>query len=382
MGISPYNLTTGSKQEVYWICKNKQGHKHSWLASPDRKIGNNTGCTYCTNKELLSGFNDLRTRHPEIAKDWDEQRNGFPATQATVGSHFYANWKCHKCCGEWKTFVYHRTRNKSGCPYCANKKLLTGFNDLKTKFPEVAKDWDEDANGFPSNQILFRSHYHAFWKCHDCQGTWKTHVYHRTRNDSGCPYHSNRKLLKGFNDLETKFPQIALDWDFCANKLSATDVVCTSSLSANWKCSVCQHKWKTKVITRTLAKTGCPKCNKGESKVARILKDYCLKEYPDSILEYKTLKNPNTSYWLPYDIYIPRFKLFIEVQGEQHYEKHKFYHATHNDFKRRKEIDALKKRFAEDNGLFLEIDIREFPKNALEQVILVFEDFLQRRNLQ
>ena len=35
----------------------------------------------------------------------------------------------------------------NGCPYCANRKVLVGFNDLATVQPLVAKEWHESLNG-------------------------------------------------------------------------------------------------------------------------------------------------------------------------------------------------------------------------------------------
>ena len=35
----------------------------------------------------------------------------------------------------------------NGCPYCANRKVLPGFNDLATAAPLVAKQWHETLNG-------------------------------------------------------------------------------------------------------------------------------------------------------------------------------------------------------------------------------------------
>ena len=34
-----------------------------------------------------------------------------------------------------------------GCPYCANRKVLPGFNDLATAAPLVAKQWHETLKG-------------------------------------------------------------------------------------------------------------------------------------------------------------------------------------------------------------------------------------------
>lgn len=35
----------------------------------------------------------------------------------------------------------------AGCPICAGQRLLSGYNDLQTRYPEIAKEWDEEKNG-------------------------------------------------------------------------------------------------------------------------------------------------------------------------------------------------------------------------------------------
>lgn len=49
--------------------------------------------------------------------------------------------------------------NGSNCPYCANRRVLEGFNDLASKMPELAKQWhrtkniDKDGNHIFANEI-------------------------------------------------------------------------------------------------------------------------------------------------------------------------------------------------------------------------------------
>ena len=31
---------------------------------------------YCGDRKVLKGYNDLRTTHPEIAREWNKERNG------------------------------------------------------------------------------------------------------------------------------------------------------------------------------------------------------------------------------------------------------------------------------------------------------------------
>ena len=71
----------------------------------------------------MSGFNDLKTLFPEVAKEAD----GWDPSTVVGGTNKKMPWKCkegHK----WNAAVKSRTRsNKSGCPVCAE----SGFNPDK-----------------------------------------------------------------------------------------------------------------------------------------------------------------------------------------------------------------------------------------------------------
>lgn len=60
--------------------------------------------------------------------------------------------------------VSARTMNGSGCPYCAGRKVLAGFNDLATREPEIAKQWHPTLNGTLTPQMVtVGSHKKAWW---------------------------------------------------------------------------------------------------------------------------------------------------------------------------------------------------------------------------
>jgi len=85
--------------------------------------------------KLEKGVNDLATLHPEVAAEadcWD-------TSSVTSSSGKKMIWQCSKG-HSWEASVYNRTNNESGWPYCANKQVLVGFNDLKSKFPDVAAE--------------------------------------------------------------------------------------------------------------------------------------------------------------------------------------------------------------------------------------------------
>lgn len=110
-----------------------------------------------------------------------------------------------------------------------------------------------------------------------------------------------------------------------------------------------------------------------ESFIANELKKYFVKNH-NAITEYKIVKNPDTNRYLPYDIYIPH-NVFVEIQGHQHYRYALgFYYNTKKDFEHRIKLDKIKKKYAQKNGLYVEVDLRKVK--TVEEGIVFIEDKL------
>ena len=81
---------------------------------------------------MLKGYNDLRTTHPKIAREWNKGRNGdLKPTDAIASSNKRVWWKCKEC-HEWFGLIANRARKGKadpGCPYCSGRKVLAGYND-------------------------------------------------------------------------------------------------------------------------------------------------------------------------------------------------------------------------------------------------------------
>lgn len=90
-----------------------------------------------------------------LLKEWDESRN-FPLTPNTVsyGSKKKVWWTCENG-HSWQTTVHVHSEG-SGCPYCAGRKVLPGFNDLKTLCPGVAAQWHPSLNGALTPEMVTR----------------------------------------------------------------------------------------------------------------------------------------------------------------------------------------------------------------------------------
>ena len=85
-------------------------------------------------------YNDLATTFPELAKEWHPTKNGTLCPSDVSMRSGEKVWWLGKCGHEWQATVSHRTDGQN-CPICSTHKLLSGYNDLATKFPLVADEW-------------------------------------------------------------------------------------------------------------------------------------------------------------------------------------------------------------------------------------------------
>jgi hypothetical protein len=231
---------------VHWRCEKG----HIWSAKvKDRTPPAPTGCPYCSGNKVLKGFNDLATLYPELAKEadgWD------PSTVTKGGNTAKRAWRCAKG-HTWEATVLNRTPpSNTGCPFCSGLLPVAGINDLATLHPKVANQ----ADGWDPRTVTARSSKKLQWRCEKGH-TWKATVCARTPpTNNGCPVCGNKKVLPGFNDLATLYPETAKE----ADGWDPSTVTAGSSKNLGWCCSK-GHAWTAIVKNRTPPQgSGCPVC--------------------------------------------------------------------------------------------------------------------------
>lgn len=179
-GIPPESVTYGSKKNVWWRCP----RGHSYMA-PVYSRSAGCGCPYCAGKRAIPGETDLATTNPELLAEWDE-KNELSPRELTAGSHKPIRWVCKEG-HHWQAAPYSRTAG-AGCPYCANRRIIPGWNDLAATHPMLAREWDERMNGSLTPQDVTRgSNRRVWWHC-GAGHVWQAAVCSRTRsNPAGCP---------------------------------------------------------------------------------------------------------------------------------------------------------------------------------------------------
>lgn len=139
--------------------------------------------------------------------------------------------------------------------------MLSGFNDLATVNPSIAAQWHPVKN-LPNTPgaTLSGSHKKAWWLCGEGH-EWEASVKSRAVGNTGCPYCSNQKVLKGYNDLESRCPDIAAMWNGEKNgDLRPDQVTLGSGKQVWWKCSE-GHEWEAQIY-RMIQKPRCPICRR------------------------------------------------------------------------------------------------------------------------
>jgi len=251
-GLTPKDVTVGNNRKVWWKCE----RGHGWEAVIySRK---NENCPYCSRRRLLSGFNDLMTESPEIAKEWDYEKNaGMIPSQVTACSREKAWFRCEKG-HSWRTGISNRAYG-TNCPYCSGRYPVEGETDLKSKNPEILPLWDYEKNGeIKPEHVTSSSAKRMWWRCEKGH-SWRTPVYHLTAGHR-CPYCAGRKVMIGFNDLKTVSPDIAMEWDYEKNGTLTPEMVTQSSgKKVWWKCRK-GHSWKIGIDHRNTG-SNCPYCS-------------------------------------------------------------------------------------------------------------------------
>lgn len=146
-------------------------------------------------------------------------------------------------------------------------------NSLAHCFPAIASEWHPSKNGNLTPDRINKASRRKVWWLGKCGHEWEMSVSDRTRKDStdsenkkikprNCPYCNSKRILPRFNDLQTQFPEIALEWHPTKNgDLKPEDVMPGSSRKV-WWLGKCGHEWQATPNKRCTGKRNCPICYK------------------------------------------------------------------------------------------------------------------------
>lgn len=267
-GIDPYEILASSADKYYWKCLNNEQHP-SFLAAVNKRTrklmhDKNHGCPVCANRKIIPGLNDLASQFPELEKEWNYEKNtaiNLSPEEISGGSNKKAWWICTICGHEWEAVIASRSSGR-GCPVCAGKEIIPGYNDMATLHPELMPMLHPTMNGdFDPHKSASYIDKKLYWQCPEHED----HVFEakpgNILNGKGCPYCANKRVKEGFNDFQSQHPELMSEWDWEKNDIDPSTIVSGSKVKAHWKCKY-GHEWETSVLQRTSKHTGCPQCSR------------------------------------------------------------------------------------------------------------------------
>lgn len=301
--LSPDEVPYGSNKLYWW----KGSCGHEWEASAKaRSVGEK--CPICSGARVVAGINDLKTICPSLAEEWST-KNKIEPTQVSVGSHKKVLWH-GKCGHEWTAVIKNRVRG-AGCPYCSHNIVLPGFNDLASRFPNLAAEWSERNYPLRPDQVNEKSTKNVWWKCRVCGNEWKAVINARVKGVS-CPVCAERKVLKGYNDLATTDAVLCKEWDYEKNKVEPTEISRNSHNRAWWLCKY-GHSWNAKICERTHESKTCTVCeSEFDSLLVQLLVSLYAKQYNMRVATFD-----DNIIGLPLETYIPDMLSAIEYVNKK-----------------------------------------------------------------
>jgi hypothetical protein len=180
-GITSQDVSSGSQLDLFWKCD--KGHVTKRVVKTRVKTFD---CSVCSNYEVLEGFNDLATVNPAVLGEWDSEKNaGLEVSKISAFTEKKVWWLC-PLGHSYQQIVRSKAIVGSGCPICAGKEVLIGFNDLASKRPDLLDLWDFRKNGvLEPTAVTVSSGTRAWWKC-EKNHSWQSNIANIS-SGSRCP---------------------------------------------------------------------------------------------------------------------------------------------------------------------------------------------------
>ena len=242
------------------------------------------------------------------------------------------------------------------CPYCDTLTLFTKdciqYHIDKVHENHTYKLINDDVHGNTDYVDIYHISCDTIFNC----------KLNNILSGNGCPYCAGN-IKKTPKEYYGECKERGLD-------LPLGDYVNTKT-KIKHKCNKCGYIYAQMPNDHLYNGTSCPKCNEshGEKYIRNYLDTNNIKY--ESQKRFSDLKDKKP---LSYDFYLPKYKILIEYQGEQHYESRKFNGKEGTNLELQQLHDKLKKDYARANGyrlleLHYSLDTQEKVNQFLERRI-------------
>ena len=189
-----------SAYRALWVCPECKGEYRASINS--REIGDDA-CPYCAGRKVIPGVTSLEAVKPELLEEWSPN-NVRDISEFFPTSTYRALWKCPACSGEYRASINSREIGDDSCPYCAETRVLPGYNSFKVKHQDLVEDeWADIENtliGVDPDKILDSYSERVWWKCPICNKKYmmsvKDRIMKQKRGHNPCIFCNGRRWKK------------------------------------------------------------------------------------------------------------------------------------------------------------------------------------------
>ena len=253
-------------------------------------------------------------------------------------------------------------------------KFKVNTKEYIDNLAKVRKEFNDAPNAISFDEAFNnRSRIKVNFKCPKCNGVYDLLLNNRLISGQNCPYCAGKRLLKGSNDLLSKFPNLVSEWDYTKNSIKPDEILAGSDKIIHWVCSN-GHTWSTPLSERTTSGNGCPLCSNNQTSFPEQLILKVISKYYEAKSRYKINS-------IEYDIVIPDIRVCIEYNGGYWHEgkgyEHKLRNAINNGYRfiainEAKEYNQhYRCLIAEMTDRYALIDTEQIKKNRNKSAILI-----------
>lgn len=243
--LTPADVLAGSCAKAWWRCENGCAYEGTIAARVKGK-----GCRFCANREV-NPANCMRATSPQLSAEFNPDKNGSLTPDTVIaGTNRRLWWRCERG-HEWQASGSNRERG-TGCPFCSNRRVLAGFNDMATTRPDLAAEFHDSLNTCTPRDVVAGTSRRLWWKCkrgHE----WRASGDNRSKG-SKCCFCSHR-ALHADNSLAATRADLVASWHPSLNgAMTPHDVIAGTKRQIFWLCSR-GHTWRTSGDLRTRGAT-------------------------------------------------------------------------------------------------------------------------------
>ena len=214
---------------------------------------------------------DISRLAAHLQQEWDHAANAHLGSISIAPKSPRKTWWRSGTCKtghphRWQASIQNRSRG-TDCPYAAGKAVCP-CNDLAHNHPEVAEEWDWEANGERTPEtVAAGSGIKAAWRCGICGHRWSATVVNRTHG-IGCPQCGREasRIQTRQPSISSGAPHLLAEWDWAANGRQGwhpDQTTLASNKKVHWvgqdECKLgLVHRWQATPRSRTKHNTDSP----------------------------------------------------------------------------------------------------------------------------